>query len=767
MATPTVLVAEPVVTARQWSTGLSPRVGGWKFITQAWNNDEDVPTQWVLIDIEDGVVTLQDALNRIFSNTNYQVASANTLVTTTNQIRAANGRIFFPERANPLPDDDEVNVAYYDTSDEQIHQLPAIADPGGERQTIVFNMIFGVSGATLWGGTQSVIGSVPMIFDLDPTTLATNFICNVGTASGNPKYAYYLAKDEGPGADFLYVAVGQDVWELVSIDLSTNTPTTLLTTSGPGSQFIEFEDRAGLGWSVNVIDNGVQTRYWLADGAITPYPGSGAPPGGARNVTPYTNPLVTPPQIDWSRGIGHFLWRPNGSVGAWTEITYEVDYPGPITLESMIVLPNHHVVGNAQQYNGFYQYTPPSTTEWYGGWPLGVSQPALLANDDSTMFIAGYPSGALFIYDPALPWAPGDAVPNPDSLGSYGTDVRYPYFLVRVADNLFACGRRERDSLGSGIGVYDVAGATFGATTTTGLDDFIPRGFIALADRVVFSGEVIPASGAPEALLLSFDFDLNPIDSMVVVAGLQNTGLLFSSPGEPEIVVGLNNDSPALLYRFNAFTGTLLSSVNLGAVTVSCATQRDDGQIFAVIDQDLVRIDPTTLERTTVIDLELTPSIIEFDNADLYLTVDAELRILEGAGTISATCVFSAPNHMIYLVEAVGANEAEISINGSASPDVLTDSVGGTINRIARAVTNGYLRFGPGALTQQQAQLLWLSQGASPGIPTASARVVGRSGGPFTVDVDIDGDGSPTIVLASRASGSAYLILSVVGSRSV
>lgn len=78
MATPTILAATPVVSARQWSTGLSPRNGGgWKFITQSFNYDNDVPTEWVLIDIEEGTVGLTEGPR--VSSTMYRSAQANRL----------------------------------------------------------------------------------------------------------------------------------------------------------------------------------------------------------------------------------------------------------------------------------------------------------------------------------------------------------------------------------------------------------------------------------------------------------------------------------------------------------------------------------------------------------------------------------------------------------------------------------------------------------------------------------------------------------------
>lgn len=639
MATPTILAATPVVSARQWTTGLAPRDGGgWKFITQSFNYDNDVPTEWVLIDIEEGVVSLSEGPNRVFSNSNYQVPSANTGSVDNNQIRDASGRIFFPERSNP-DNENELNIAYYDPDDEAIHQIPTFTDPSGDRHSIVYKLVFDNAGTTLYGGTQAVAGDVPYVFALDPATLAITPIGSVGTAGAQARYAYSIAKDEGPGADFLYVAVGQEFWELVSIDLTTNTPTTLITTSGPGFQFIELEQRAE-GWSANVYDNGVQTRYWLADGAISPYPGAGAPPGGARTITPYQNPLASPPELDWSRGIGFLLWRPNGSTGEWTEIEYQVTYTGPIDLESLAAQQSGVIIGNAQQYNGFFNYRASSSTStWFGNWPLGVSQPALCVVNNQTVYISGYPSGATYRYNPQEAWAPdGTASGNPSALGSFGTDVRYPYFLIHceINDRLYAAGRQERDSLGSGVGYYDIANETF-TTEDTDLDEYTPRGFVVLEDEglVVFSGELLPGAVAPEAELVVYDLDLVEQNRWVVQAGLQNTGLLCET-NDPQIVFGLTTDSPILLYRMNVVTGELLDSVEYGAGLVGGYAKRPaDGSLWVEISQDLVRINVNTLEYQTMADLEINTSYMAWLGSDLYMISGAELRYLPGEGTMA------------------------------------------------------------------------------------------------------------------------------------
>lgn len=631
MTAPT-LIGPPVTSSRQWTTALAPRTGGGHmFICQSWTYDLNRPTEWVLVKLQEGTYTITQGPNRIYSQQRL-IPSANTAFTTFTQIRASNGRIYFIQRATPgVFTEKIVNVAYYDPADEQMHFL-TVEDPNAARHAIVFNAAWNRLGTKLYCGTQASGSYHPFVFSVDPLTAATEVICSVGVhASEQPKYAYYLAAD----GNWLYVAVGQDVWELVAINLTTKTPTVLLTTNGPGLQHLEFETRTN-GFSANTISNGVQTRYWMADGVLSTYPGSGAPPGGARTVTPYTNPVPTPPEIDWSRGIGQVLWRPYGSTSDWTLIEYDVQYVDPIVIQSLAALRDGTAFGNAEGYGGFFNYDPRSEiTRWFGAWEGGVSSPTILPVDENTVYIAGYPSGALYRYDPEQAW---NVLSNPESLGSYGTNVRYPYFLQLSSDGtLYAAGRRERDSSGSGLGVYDVEHDTF-TTITTGLDDFSPRGFVLLeqAGLLVFSGELLADSVLPEAQLITYDLDMVEQNRWTVVAGRDATGYLFCSPNEPNVVIGLSDEvSPTLLYRFDVVNGTLLGSVDLGAAVVGGSAVAGDGSPWCVIDGEIVRIDPRTLERTVIAEAVAEPSLFAWGH-----TVEGHARSVERMYLISGSALY-------------------------------------------------------------------------------------------------------------------------------
>lgn len=137
---------------------------------------------------------------------------------------------------------------------------------------------------------------------------------------------------------------------------------------------------------------------------------------------------------------------------------------------------------------------------------------------------------------------------------------------------------------------------------------------------------------------------------------------------------------------------------------------------------------------------------------------------------LTASAVFVAPNRIRYLLQQDGAAGTTLTITttGAATPDLLTDSVGGQIKQLARIFTDGFQQFGAGAKTQAQARAIWLSDftgtvGTPAGALGASAECVitprtGSVVSAYVVDANVDGPGHPTLTLAAQATaGSAYL----------
>ena len=149
----------------------------------------------------------------------------------------------------------------------------------------------------------------------------------------------------------------------------------------------------------------------------------------------------------------------------------------------------------------------------------------------------------------------------------------------------------------------------------------------------------------------------------------------------------------------------------------------------------------------------------------------------------TAALVYADPNKMRYLVTYTGGGGTSVSISttGAATPDVLTDSQQGPLRALAKAFTDGFAGFAAGALNQDQARALWLSDWAgadpAPGDPagvnsritTAICRLakhISVANVSWTVDANVDGGGNPILTVAiSGLSGTAssfYLDIEVL-----
>ena len=558
----------PVTAARTWATGITD--DGY-FIIQTYNYPDDVATEWWVFNLGAGTVDLVEGPNGIFSNSNFQCGATTPSFSDAdgaNQLRASNGRIFFPLRG--------LNWAYYEPADHLIHTLDEISDPGSSH-AIIYNATFGADGL-IYASTQTDSGqdTLPAVISLDPDTLATTLIGHVGNLTPL-MYGYYVAP-EADGSR-VYVAVGQDPWELWSIT-SGGVATHLDPGTGPYTH-IEFDVEAE-SWRARFSKAaGGQEDYWIADGVLYPS-ASGFTP---RDVTP-TGPVQTADahDVDWSdAGQGIVRWRDRGSVGAYTDINFNPT-TAPVDLQNITELPDHDLLVAAANYAGFARYDVTFTEL-----PAAIMSQAIFAERGA--WICGYPNGALYFYDSTLAWNPGT---NPESKGAYSvTDMKYPYFLQLYNNRLYCLGRRERSGVGGGLGYFDTVGETFSGHHDDPLGNYTPRGMVVLgaAGKVVVSGETIDHTPAK---LLVYDLNLAPIEELEVNEDT-NTGLLFHDTGE--IVVGVTSGGA---YRYNLDTGSLLGTTAFGAA-VTAVTQRADGQILVMAGTTLIQMDPSTLAQTELL----------------------------------------------------------------------------------------------------------------------------------------------------------------------
>ena len=609
----------PMRSARAWTTALAPNArGGWNFITQTYEYGSGTPTEWIVLDLATGNQRVTEGPAAIYANSNYQIDG---------QLRAANGRIFFPEL------DDQ--MAYYDPATEAVEQVGKL--PGTAADQLVFRVVFGPDGQ-LYGGTQSQ--GLPTVFRLDPDTLQYTVLGQVGRDRAAYSYAYYLAVDP----PWLYAAVGESPWELAALNMTTGEQRILATRGDDG--FMQLDTRPA-GVSVTLI-RGLHTAqqsseiWWCADGQLLPFVPGQSPPFAARAVAPEDSPITAAPEVDASAvdpsgdGTGHLRWRADAQA-PWRDASYRVAYTSPVGIDSLVALPDGTLLGGAAQYHGFFRYDPDAGAK-AGSLlrtpSLGISGgPRTVVSGRA--YLSGYPNGVLYAYDPARPWTASlvpSAADNPSYLGNFAAaGAHYAYFLEPSATGrLYYAGRRERDGVGGGVGYYDIAGSRF-AGHHDGLASLDPAGLAVLDDLevVVYAGKSLTADAAQ---LVVYDRELAERARQTVVPGMRDTGQLFRA-AERGVIVGVSA-SDRVIYRHDVAAGAVRATQALPGAVIAATQRASDRSIWIVLGSALWRYDAATLAAVRVGDVPGAPTagMLVWQGARLFWATGAELRPLATPG---------------------------------------------------------------------------------------------------------------------------------------
>jgi hypothetical protein len=632
---PSIHIAVPVTNARAWTSGLARNnAGRWKYITEIHEIHDTRLPEWLVVDVLSGAVERFDGRKDVYANHKMQIG---------NQLRAANGRIFFPCIKN--------YIAYYEPADEQIHQLCQIVPPNQTIDNIIYKAVFGPDGK-IYGATQAKGHDLPMVFQLDPDTLSTRVLGNVGSNRPSYSYGYDVAVDP----PWVYVTVGERPWQLAALNMDTSTTTILMTLGGPAPWMALSTEEENLAITATLtIDQGLSThrteKYYLADGMAHPYPYNGE--FDPRVVTPFSNKIANPIEVDVSQGAGLLSWRPYHSQGAWTKVEYAVSNRVPIPIESLAALPDGTIIGNSSQYHGFWRYDPSADRlnrmTWYGERSGIVSQP-VLALSDGLLYIAGYSNGVLFSYDWTKPWGwvnPQDHTDqSPKELGHFHDKSRMKYARQLVSGahyRLFCAGHRERDGQGIGLGSYWETRDHFaGQFSRPSVLNFLePKGLVEMGGQIILSGRVrnLQDPNSPTtAKLIIYGYDLEPISQLIVEAGALDTGRLFKI--SETVLMGVVGstpvrspsdapDGPGWVYLFDVSAGTLLLRQAFG-MKLGASTQRTDGSVWLMHGRAITRVDPATLETRTIGMLSAPADHMAWLGDDLYLSIGTELRVVRG-----------------------------------------------------------------------------------------------------------------------------------------
>jgi outer membrane protein assembly factor BamB len=354
--------------------------------------------------------------------------------------------------------------------------------------------------------------------------------------------------------------------------------------------------------------------------------------------------LLDPVQPDGSLAL-HWKER---TEKAWHSATMRIKAL-PVEIESLHALPDGRVLGTTRRYQESFGFDPKTGAfEIFGKLPMSGTTAETI---DGKVWMVAYPGVRIMVYDPARPWTlgmarPGRPVPAEDSPDSNPRQMthagvvkermpaHYPRGLARGADGMLYIGAHcERSAVGGALGWLD--------PTTGKLDALAREPFLVLdcagiaaaegGRTIVYSSHVVSdPSGktpkAPEAKLFVIDAASKKIvKEFVPFPGAPGTGEVLARGRK---VYGFLKEK---VYVFDLDVGRVTAEAALAGAP------RDpqwgpDGRIYLFAGSDFTRMEPETLEMTSLGSVETTGPFI-FAGGDAYIGGRAELRRVKGVAS--------------------------------------------------------------------------------------------------------------------------------------
>ena len=323
---------------------------------------------------------------------------------------------------------------------------------------------------------------------IDPDTLAVTAFGPMGPShEPNSCWGYSGAADDR----FIYIASGKVPWYLVAFDRQSKTSTTLIQTDPVGGYVSAGQRPGGCVASASGIvgTDGQRVNYWLHQGkAIVTDNPQGTPPWTERDRTPQLPPRpevntgLAVPDVEGNAEIWVRTAQAKAAVGpdvpagaapeqrGWQRFRFQTPlYPHDIY--RLTELPDGRLFGTAGAYEGNFVFDPATGEARHLG-KISLSHYATTIADGK-VYMSGYPTSPLYVYDPALPWTAGkfvehrvvpddDSTANPRRLVYLGqkelAGTHKMYAAATGADGrVYFGGRWIRDGASGGLAWYDPA----------------------------------------------------------------------------------------------------------------------------------------------------------------------------------------------------------------------------------------------------------------------------------------------------------------------
>ncbi len=491
--------------------------------------------------------------------------------------------------------------------------------------------------------------------------------------SHRPSNAYNYSM----GADdtHVYIASGKVPWYLIAVDRRTKRSTVLAKTANSGGLVTVTQDIHGVKAYVRTGSGAKPQRYWCLRGKLIP---KERPCPWGKTGTDWKKALPPKPEIYTERIVPPTpdrqaeFWvkaaipgvRPDRKFRGWSCFSYDLPLY-PMTSNRLIEMPDGRLLGTAGSYTGNYIYDPASGKSTYMG-KTSLSHYAT-AISDGKIWMSGYPSSSLYVFDYTKPWnvlmqgpGPGTELPshkspdsNPRLLGRLSKSGCHKMYgaAVGASGRVYFGGRWIRNGNGGGFGWWD---------SSTGKDDGFWKPFsnhqIAFlcaaggGKYIVISTKrqkdtVLKKPTPSEGKLFIFDDAKKEIvGEITVVKGVSGPGPIAWAGGNR--VIGWTNDpsdaKKSILYGVDVEKRQLAWTVGLPfkLPIVIGSNQKEgwdfrlgpDGRIWTFMGPNgktLVRIDPQTATVKAVAQVT-RGGRLAFSGSDVYMSGTTFLRRIRG-----------------------------------------------------------------------------------------------------------------------------------------
>lgn len=487
-------ICEPILTSRLGNTFVAPNPDGktWK-VLQVYFPQYGGPNSIAIVDLATGKVQVEET-ERGF---NFHLAPS---------VIAPDGRLFISILGKSLHQE----ICIYDPAKNAL-QLNAIAMPEdiyGETHP----MALGPDGMIYCAGSGR--DKAATVVQIDPQTGKTHSYGTVGPSHApSDCWAYSLAVDER----YAYVASGKVPWHLVALDRQTGKWETLASTAKVNGFIRVMRSHDGRCCMARIVGDAKDSSkeekaYWLADGKLTPIVRPEDPPPKIIRYLSRADPRPPRPEISLAAATPDVngdatLWvRPappdakapaadSDSGGAkihqerkaaedvadgvapeipddaameaegWKPFRYKVPLY-PQSIYRLTELPDGRLFGAAGAYEGNFVFDPKTGKSEHLG-KIHLSQYATLVHDGK-VWMSGYPSAPVYLYDPAKPWTAGKRIggtqvmeddnpaSNPRRLAYLKESGAHKmYAAVAGGGKIWFGGRWYRTGAAGGLGWYD------------------------------------------------------------------------------------------------------------------------------------------------------------------------------------------------------------------------------------------------------------------------------------------------------------------------